>query len=354
MTPPVDPRLWEDCARSLGPDGAERLAPLRGGTLVVSGGTGFVGLWVATLCALLNDRYDYGIRLVLIARNEATLADKAPHLRGRSDTRFMAEDVRRLIDLPAETTWVVHAAGTPDNRFHVGHPLETVQTITEGTHRVLRAAERCGELRMIAHLSSALVYGSRSAEAGAIAEDQFGALDPAAVSSIYAEAKRCSETLCAAARGEIRVPSIIVRPFTFIGPFQAIDAPWALNNFLHAALNDRSLRILGDGRTVRSYLYGSDAAYTLLRMLTGARAGGIYNLGHPEGISLGDLAEMVVRKTGKPLEIRRDTGGALLGVSRLVPDMGRCAREFGFKPAFTLSEAIDRALAWNRARADAS
>jgi dTDP-glucose 4,6-dehydratase len=341
----------DDCARSLGPQGAAALEPLRHGTLVVTGGSGFVGVWLSTLCTYLNDKHNFGIELVLTARRKARLDDSAPHLTGRRDMRFVAADIRQFIDIPAAASWIIHATGSPDNRAHVGNPMETMDVISAGTYRVLRTAEQCLNFRMLVNLSSAAVYGSQPAELDALPEDFIGRVDPATMPSAYAEAKRYGEALCASARSQSRTPVVIARPFTFIGPFQALDAPWAINNFLHAALRQQPLKIQGDGNTRRSFLYGSDAAFLLLRMLVGGTNGSVFNVGHPDAIALNDLAALVVRKSGLPLEIKTNTAGGRAATAHLVPDMTRANQAFDFKPAFSIADSVERTLAWHRARA---
>jgi len=140
--------------RSLGPVGASALEPLRGGTLVITGGSGFVGVWLSTLCAYLNDKHNFGIALVLTARRKARLDDSAPHLAGRRDIHFVAADIRQFIDIPASASWIIHATGSPDNRAMSSNPMETMDVISAGTYRVLRTAEQCLNFRMLVNLSS--------------------------------------------------------------------------------------------------------------------------------------------------------------------------------------------------------
>jgi nucleoside-diphosphate-sugar epimerase len=344
----------EDCARSLGRQGTPLLEPLRHGTLVVTGGSGFVGLWLATLCTYLNDSHNFGIELVLTARRKARLDQTAPHLSGRRDIRFIASDIRQFIDIPASASWIVHATGSPDNRAHANNPMETMNVISGGTYGILRAAEQCLNLRMLVNLSSAAIYGNQPPDLRTLPEDFIGRVDPATMASAYAEAKRYGESLCASARNQSRTPVIIGRPFTFVGPFQALDAPWAINNFLHSALRQQPLKLLGDGNTRRSFLYGSDAAFLVLRMLTGGASGGIFNIGHSENITLNDLAALVVRKSGLPLDIKTNIAGGRVGTAHLLPDMTRTEQIFGFKPAFSIANSVERTLSWHRARETAT
>lgn len=338
--------LYADCERSLARGEATALAPLRNSVLLITGGTGFVGLWLSVFAAYLNDRHNFGIEIVATARRAARLSTQAPFLQSRADYRFIAADIRQFIDMPPTLNWLIHAAGVPDSRHHASNPVDTMSVITNGTDRILRLAETTTNLRAILHFSSALVYGAQPASVTALKEEDIGPLDPLDVSNSYAEAKRYSETLCAAFRSQCRLPIIIARPFTFMGPFQSLDAPWAANNFLHAATEGQALKILGTGESERSYLYGSDMALLALRQLVAEQVGSVYNLGHPEPIALRDLAQLVVRQSGRALEIRYQTAGRDVGTSRLVPDMQKSIRELKFAPAFSVADAIDRTLSW--------
>lgn len=339
--------LNEDCRLSLGDEGVTSLEALRNGTIFVTGGSGFVGTWLGTLVAYLNDWHNYGIELIVVARSKSRFAAVAPHLAARKDVTFFAKDVRQLYDIPPATRWIVHAAANPDRREHASNPVETMAVIGEGTHRVLRVVEQCSDLRMVLNLSSALVYGQQPPEVGALAESDIGKIDTTMASSNYAEAKRYGEVLCAAARSQSRIPVTIARPFTFVGPFQSIEAPWALNNFIHAAIHGQPLKILGDGSTRRTFLYGSDAAFLLLRILSGAKSGDVYNVGSPEAVSLIDLARVVIDVVNQPLDIQFNTARGAVSAAPLIPDTTKVEKAFHYKPAISLVQAIKRTIAWN-------
>lgn len=326
----------------------EELAPLKKGTLVVTGGTGFVGTWLAELVAHLNDAHGFGVQMVLIARSTDRFGIACPHLATRSDVRLVKSDVRHMIEVPKETNWFVHAAGTPDSRLHATNPLETMTVIADGTDAVLRAVDRCNDLRMFLNVSSGLVYGPQPLDLERVAETFHGAPAAASVSSAYAEAKRYAETLCSAARSQARIPLVIARPFAFIGPYQPLDMPFAINNFIRDALAGKSIRVFGDGQTVRSYMYPSDMAFWLLRILTGGTSGLVYNVGSLEGNSLESAARMVASLFDPQPEIVLRTAGAVVNRSRLVPDTTLCASSLKLSSTVGLRQALEKTIAWHR------
>lgn len=322
--------------------GVEGLDPLRDSRIVITGATGFVGTWLMATIAHLNDVHGFGMRITGVARRLSRLKSQAPALAGRADIELIEADVRQLPILPAETRWLIHAAGNPDRRHHATNPIDTASVIAEGTTRMLRLAEQAEQLQCFLHVSSGLV-GRRC--------DRDSRLS---ASDVYAEAKTFSEALCAAFRTQSRIPIVTVRPFTFMGPFQSLDAPWAANNFLYSAIHGQPIKLLGTGETARAFLYGSDMAALVLHQLVRGASGDTYDLGGTEVMRLIDLAQTVVAQARRPIQIQLNTGGRDIQPDQLVPDMLPSQRRFGFRPAFSAADAVARTLAWNAQPAQVS
>jgi dTDP-glucose 4,6-dehydratase len=328
-----------------------RLSPLRNSLVVITGGTGFMGTWLTGLIAFLNDHYGFNTNVILYARNIDYFKATRPHLSHRSDIKLTSCDVRYLVEVPQETNWLVHAAGTPDNRFHATSPIETMSIIANGTYSVLRAVERCSNLKMLLNVSSGLVYGSQPHDVAYLNENFLGAPKCSTVSSAYAEAKRFAETLCHSSRSQARTPIVTARPFAFIGPYQSLERPWAINNFIKDAISGNAIRILGDGETIRSYMYASDMALWLLTILTQGKSGEAYNVGSPEAISLGNLAQIVASQMDSSLEVKLKTATApsnSLQNSRFVPDVSLAKNELQLTQSVDLETAVQRTIEWNK------
>lgn len=347
MSPKAVEFLREDCALSLGGD-AEMLSPLKGQRLVVTGGTGFVGSWLAEFVAYLNDKHAFGTHVTLIARTPERFASARPHLAARNDIKVLRADARFLTELPQETNWLVHAAGVPDTRFHASQPIETMSLIADGTSSVLRAVDRCSDFKMMLNLSSAAVYGAQPVELERIAETHQGGPSCGSAASAYAEAKRYGETLCASARTQARIPIITARPFAFVGPYMPANSPFAIVNFIQDAMNGRAIRVFSDGQTVRSYMYASDMANWILRMLVRGESGATYNLGSPEAVTLEALAGEVSSQFSPRPEIHLRTDPRASHRSRLVPDVGAAVEKLRLQVRVPLKTAIERSVAWQR------
>jgi dTDP-glucose 4,6-dehydratase len=298
----------------------------------------------------LNEHYAFGVHLKLLSRQDTDATGISPHLAGRKEIELIRKDVRAIADLPKDVTLLIHAAASPDTRLHASDPLRTIHVITRGTDAVLAAATRLPLLKRIMNVSSALVYGSQPWDVKAMAEDYSGGLlDCASMLSSYAEAKRLGETLVAAYRNEHRLPIVTMRPFAFIGPYQRLDRPWAVNNFIRDGLLGGPIRILGDGETIRSYMYASDMAFWSLRILLAGAEGSTFNVGSPAGIRLKDLAEKIAGLFSSPVSI--ECRGLIDGRgkrSKMIPNVSAAETHLGLSLTVDIDSAIRRTLLWNQ------
>lgn len=329
---------------------SQKLDNLSNSTLLVTGGSGFMGCWIGEMVHHMNQVHGKGVRLCVLARDRERFAARLPHVASAGWMEFIRCDVRNMADIPREVNYVIHAAGTPDNRFHSSNPVETMTTTAEGTSAVLRAANRASDLRNFVYVSSSSVYASNQAVDGKIPEGSQGLPLGPQVRNAFSEARRYGEMLCAAARSEAKMPVVTIRPFTFCGAYQELDSPWAINNFINDALHNRTIRVLGDGRTVRSYMYGADLAAWLLVMVVNAKSGATYNVGSDTGFSLGDIANKVAGKFSPSPDVALNSSltGGPVPVTTLVPDTSAAARDLGLGLYTDIDEAISRTIEWHK------
>jgi len=349
MTNDLRKMVREDCLRVLG-EASRSFEVLQDGVLLMTGGTGFMGAWVAETVAFLNDHYRFDIRLQLLSKRASQFAERAPHLATRKDIQLIEQNVLNIVELSDEVNWIIHAASDPDGRSHATDAVGTLRTIVRGTDALLQAASRLSNLRKILHVSSGLIYGAPGEKTRNICEGFVGGVDCAAPGQTYVEGKRAAETICAAYRSQMRLPIVTVRPFAFLGPYQLLDRPWAANNFIRDGLRGGPIRIQGDGQTVRSYMYPADMAWWLLTILARGPSGAAYNLGSPHGIALTDLAEKIVSLLPQPVKIvTRTMGLNAPAATRLVPDITLAKESLGLEIKTDLDAAIRLALQWYRA-----
>jgi len=337
--------LRQDClnASSAQPDVRTKLGLTR---IAVTGGTGFLGTWIAEMIATLNDEYDLKITLDLYARNTTEWEKKYRHLSGRPDIQLYSQDVRSPFQFHSATNYVIHAAGIPNNRVHASDPLRVVQTTVEGIRNALDAATELDNLIRFINVSSGLVSGVPN-RIGDLAESDYFAIPSGQLHMVYVDAKRSAESIAAIYRSQFRMPISTTRPFTFMGPYQSLDRPWAVNSFLSDALMGRSIRIHGDGSVRRSYLYGSDAAWWTLAALVNGADGAVYNVGSPTAISHIELAKLISQKINPKPSIELNSAPSKTGqLDELYPNLTNTQDRLGVMQTCKLDQAIDKTWRW--------
>lgn len=326
----------------------ERLAALRGQHVFITGGTGILGTWLLELANVLNEQHQFGLRVTVFSRNTQAFAARWPHLGRGKGVTLQDGDIRYFTELPRDVRYVIHAAALTDRRVFSSHPSAVAETNTVGTLRILRAATLLEDLQKCVLLSSGLVYGAQPWELPRINEDFGGVLRCNDVNAVYPESKRLAEVMAQCAISESKLPVVTLRPFAFVGPYQSLQLPWAVTDFIRDSFRGGPIRIMGDGATVRSVMYYSDFAYGVLLALAAGRPRTTYNLGSDEPVDLLMLAQKITRHFSPVPEIRLGVGQTGHDRNRLVPDMARMVQNLGFKATVPLDTALHKTIEWHR------
>jgi len=322
---------------------------------LVTGATGFFGQWLLESFHHVNQTLGLGAKLVGVGGPNDDFASICPHILLMSDIHLIKADICNL-DSEMRTLlpeWndgidiMIHAAIFVDSKTYASHPLPTLETGVKGTWEALEYARRTKAKRFL-FISSGAVYGNQPFDLESISEDQTVNLDCADFKSAYAEGKRLGETLCCAFMRQFGLPTIIARPFSFVGPYLPLNRHFAIGNFLHDALVERPILIEGDGSSVRSYLYAADLAIWLWRILLDGAPGRPYNVGSAQPFSLIEVASLIekVSMHSNSIEILRKVEYSL--PSRYIPDITRAELELGLEVTISIDDAIRRTLDWYR------
>jgi nucleoside-diphosphate-sugar epimerase len=337
-----------DVEAVLGSGRSRQLDALRGEHVFVSGGTGFLGTWLLELVRMLNELHGFGMRVTVFSRNARAFAARWPHLGQQRGVRFEEGDIRYLTELPRDVRYIIHAAALTDRRLLFSQPSSVAEVNGIGTQRLLKAANLLEDLQKFVLLSSCLVYGSQPWAQLRIDETFAGPLRCNDVNAVYAESKRFAEAVAQGAMSESKIPVVTLRPFAFVGPYQSLQLPWAITDFIRDSFTGGPIRIMGDGSTVRSLMYASDYAFWVLAALAAGKPRETYNIGSPEAVDLGSLSKMITQFFSPVPEIRTRLGQTENEPSRLVPDVARAKRDLGVDLTVSLGAAIQRTILWNR------
>ena len=324
--------------------------PLRGKRWFLTGGTGFFGCWLLESFLAANDAHNLQASVVVLTRDPEAFARKAPRLAGHAAVTLHAGDVRGFSFPPGGFYGVIHAAAEVDVRGTRRPPREIFDNTLEGTRRVLGFALTARVQRFL-FTSSGAMYGRQPPELSHVPEDFSGAPDPLdAAGSAYGEGKRAGEFLCAAAsREHPALACVIARAFAFVGPYLPLDGAYAAGNFLRDALAGGPIRVGGDGRPVRSYLYAADLAVWLWTLFFRGAAGRAYNVGSEAALSVGELAAAVACAADLGLEAVKIAASPSSGPApRYVPATDRAREELELRENIKLDDALIRTLAFLR------
>lgn len=319
---------------------------LRGKRLLLTGGTGFIGTWLLETIASLNEQRGPGCHVFVPTRDRDAFARKAPHLASRGDITFLPGDVRTFEPPSSRCDYIIHAAASASPAAKAGHSVEVGETIVEGTRRVLDLARRWQVEGMLL-LSSGAVYGTQPPDLERVPEEYTGGPDLDVAYATYAEGKRYAEVLSVAYHQAWQVNVTIARPFTFVAPYQDLNAGFAATDFIRDGLRGKAITIKGDGTTLRSYSGAEDMLRMLWSVLLRGRPGRAYNVGSDEPLSIVELAREVVRALERPVEIevlQQARPGQL--PARYVPAIERLKTELGLRPSVPLNTALRQAVEW--------
>lgn len=321
---------------------------VRGKRIFITGGTGFFGAWLLESFLHCNDSLRLGASTTVLCRDPDLYSKRMPHVANHPATELLRGDIATFEIPEAEFPFVIHAAA-PTSADSAQHPEQLLETLIQGTRRILQLASSCATSQFL-FVSSGAVYGKQPAHILNSAEDDLGGpnwLDPGAA---YAEGKRVAELLISIASRQTAAQFRIARCFAFVGPHLPLDQHFAIGNFIADALANRVIHIRGDGTPLRSYMYASDLAIWLWSMLLGSTPGhlGVWNVGSDEALSIRALADLVVEELRPQLEIRvAQQPDHRNPPPRYVPAIARAHAELGLKLTVSLREAIRRTAEWH-------
>jgi nucleoside-diphosphate-sugar epimerase len=322
------------------------LTRLQGKRVLITGGTGFIGTWLLETISWLNKNCNQPCKVYVPTRNPEAFARKVPHLALNPEIVLLPGDIADFQYPDDKCNFVIHAAAPGEPRALLHDSLGVAETIVRGTRRVLELATQ-KNIEGFLFVSSGAVYGVQPPDLERISEDYLGAPDVTNIRSAYGEAKRYAEMLCTLYHQRHGIPIHIARPFTFVGPYQDLNAGFAITDFIRQGLQGGPLRIQGDGTTVRSYCYAADLTAMLWKILLQSPVGRVYNVGSDEPISILELAKKVISFLDNPVEITISSKQNMKSrPARYVPDINRGRSELGIDICTDIDKAIKRTLSW--------
>ena len=307
--------------------------------VLVTGGAGFIGRWVADkllkdghevwiLDNLANGRYD----------NIKELIEKFKSLYFQegdiNDIRLITKLFKNKFDL------CYHLAASINVQDSIDNPKTTFINDTLGTFNIL---EKCREFKVkMIFMSTCMIYDKASNSQG-ITE-----VHPTKPTSPYAGSKIAAENMVFSYYYAYGLPIVILRPFNTYGPFQKTGGEGGvIAIFIKNKLEEKELIIYGDGTQTRDLLYVEDCGRFVVEAGYSDKVNGhILNAGTGQDISINQLAKLIIKDNSKIHHVAHIHPQS--EIQKLLCNYNKAKKLLNWYPKVNLEEGIKRTEEWIR------
>ena len=302
--------------------------------IVITGGSGFVGSY---LCEkLIND----GHKIIVIDNLLTGSTENINNLLDNENFSFIEHDVQDHIEIEDKVDYVLHFASAASPKAYTEHPVNTLKAGSVGTINTLGLAKKHSAEYLLASTSE--VYGDPLISPQN--EEYWGNVNPNGERSMYDEAKRFAEAAVATYSRSYGLKTKIVRIFNTYGPRMQLNDGRVVTNFIVQALRNENITIYGDGTQTRSFSYVEDTVAGIISLMNSTEYD-VFNIGNPNEMTIGKLAENIIKLTDstseiKYLELPNDDP------KQRKPDITKAKTKLNWEPKVNLDEGLSKTIKW--------
>jgi len=302
--------------------------------IVITGGSGFVGSY---LCEkLIND----GHKIIVIDNLLTGSTENINNLIDNENFSFIEHDVQDHIEIEDKVDYVLHFASAASPKAYTEHPVNTLKAGSVGTINTLGLAKKHSAEYLLASTSE--VYGDPLISPQN--EEYWGNVNPNGERSMYDEAKRFAEAAVATYSRSYDLKTKIVRIFNTYGPRMQLNDGRVVTNFIVQALRNENITIYGDGSQTRSFSYVEDTVAGIISLMNSTEYD-VFNIGNPNEMTVGQLAEKIIELTDstseiKYLELPNDDP------KQRKPDITKAKTKLNWEPKVNLEEGLTKTITW--------
>jgi len=303
--------------------------------VLVTGGAGFIGSNLAL--RLLEE----GARVRVV---DDLSTGRKENLGGHADElEFIEGDIRDgelLKKALRGVEAVFHQAALPSVPRSIEDPLASEQVNATGTLTLLLAARDAG-VRRVVYASSSSIYG----DSPTLPKVEDMPPDP---KSPYALSKYSGERYCQLFTRLYGLEAVSLRYFNVFGPRQDPTSHYAavIPRFIAGIMSGKGITIYGDGKQTRDFTYVENAVRANLKAALAPRAAGeVYNIACGESITVLELAEYLMRRMGREVDIEwapprpGEVRDSLASVTKAVEALG-------YHPEVDVWAGLDSTVEW--------
>lgn len=244
-----------------------------------------------------------------------------------------------LDDAMAGQQTVFHLGAIIAIPYSYQRPEHVVRNNISATLNVLEAARRHGVERIV-NTSSSEVYGTAM-------HTPIDETHPLQAQSPYAASKIATDKLAQAWHLSFDLPIVTLRPFNTYGPRQSARA--IIPTIITQALMLKKI-YLGAVHPTRDLNFVSDTVQGFLKIAqTPGIEGRVFNIGSGTEISIGDLADRIIRIIGGEIPIIFDATRirpTASEVNRLLADASAARADLGWHPQVGIDDGLSRTIEW--------
>lgn len=325
---------------------------LAGKTVLLSGGSGFLGKYIIGALCELNDTVLKDNPCKIISVDNFITGSTHPQFnyKNRPDVLEVWADIAYPLPVREDIHYIIHAAGLASPVYYKKYPLETIDSAILGIRNLLELGKKNKGLEGFLFFSSSEIYGDPDPKSVPTPETYHGYVSSVGPRACYDESKRLGETIATIYHEQFGMPTTIVRPFNVFGPGMGHADRRVLPMFAYKAINKEPIPVHGDGHQTRTFCYISDAITGFLKVLLIGKPGEAYNIGNDESeISMKDLAELFTTVTGDgatyeliPYPSNYPAGEP----QRRCPDITKAKTDLNFQHRVNLKEGLTRFVTW--------
>lgn len=209
-------------------------------------------------------------------------------------------------------------------------------------------AARSAEVQRYLYTSSACVYPDHLQNMTDVTPLRESDAYPADPQDAYGWEKLMAEKLADYYRADHGLDTRIVRFHNIFGPYGTYNggrekAPAAICRKVAQAEDGGEVEIWGDGQQTRSFCYIDDCVEGITRLMDSGFTQPM-NLGQDQMVTINELAEIIIRISGKSLEIRHVDGPQ--GVRGRNSDNSLLRQVLQWEPAVSLEQGLRTTYRW--------
>ena len=309
----------------------------KGKKVLVTGAGGFIGSHLVE--ELIGNGAEVSALIHYNSRNHwGNLEQLSPQI--KKEINVLAgnvEDPYMLNKATKGQNIVFHLAALIAIPYSYDAPLSYIRTNIEGTTNVMQAC-LSNNIERVIHTSTSEAYGTAI-------YTPIDELHPLQAQSPYSASKISADKIAESYYLSFNLPVSTIRPFNTYGPRQSARA--VIPTIISQAIKQPEIK-LGDLTPVRDLTYVKDTVRGFMKIaLSDESIGKVINVGNGKGISIEDLANLIIKLMGvkKPIvtdseRLRPEKSEVL----KLICDNSKAKTIIGWEPQYPIERGLKETI----------